>query len=102
MCAQDNVVSFGPHFLYRLEHLQVAQIYAASSSTKPDHPAHLFDPTYESVEEELQNLVIPWNRFCRNLREVQLHAGYAMRRTFEGGLWRMEKVNEMAEGCQFL
>ena len=94
-------MSFGPHFLYRLEHLQSAQIYAMPSGPIPEHPPHLFDPTYETVEEELRNLVIPWNRFCRELREVQLHAGYGMRRAYDGGMWRMEKVTQLSEGCDF-
>lgn len=98
---QDSVVKFGPLFLYRLQHLQCAQIFAMPLGARPEHPAHLFDPTYDTVEEELRNLVIPWNRFCRNLREVQLHAGYAMCRAYDGGAWRMERVSQLSEGCDF-
>ena len=57
-------MSFGPHFLYRLPHLQSAHIYPMPAGAKPDHPDFLFDNTYDSVEEELCNLVIPWNRYC--------------------------------------
>ena len=99
---QDTIVSIGPHHLYRLEHLHTAHIYAAPTSSKPDHPNFLFDDTFDNIEEELQNLVIPWNRYCKKLREVQLHAGYVMRREFEGDMWRMHKVTEVRDGCDFV
>ena len=62
----------------------------------PEHPTHLFDASFESIEEELQNLVIPWNRYCPKLRRVQLHAGYVMTRGFEGARWRLERVRRLA------
>ena len=62
----------------------------------PDHPTHLFDDSFESIEEELQNLVIPWNRYCPKLRKVQLHAGYVMTRGFEGAEWKLERVRRLA------
>ncbi len=40
----------------------------------------------------MKDLVIPWNRFCKDLREVQLHAGWRLLRGFNGGRWRAEKV----------
>lgn len=95
------MLSIGPHYLTRLPHLHTAHIYAAPASGHPEHPPFLFDDTYGSVEEELQNLVIPWNRYCTHLREVQLHAGYVMRREFEGDVWRMREVKEVREGCDF-
>ena len=94
-------MSFGPHYLYRLEHLHTAHIFAAPNNGRPEHPRFLFDDTFESVEEELQNLVIPWNRYGGQLREVQLHAGYTMRRGFEGDVWRLREVREVREGCDF-
>jgi hypothetical protein len=99
---EDTVVSIGPHHLHRLEHLHTAHIYAMPSAVKADHPAFLFDSTFDSVEEELQNLVIPWNRYCKKLREVQLHAGYVMRRKYEGDIWRLHEVNEVSDGCDFV
>ncbi len=62
----------------------------------PDHPKHLFDDSFESIEEELRNLVIPWNRYCPKLRKVQLHAGYVMARGFEGGPWNLERIRRLA------
>ncbi|KIP01770.1 hypothetical protein PHLGIDRAFT_123068 [Phlebiopsis gigantea 11061_1 CR5-6] len=99
---EDTVVSIGPHYLYRLKHLHTAHIFATpSNGGKPDHPKFLYDNTYADVEEELQNLVIPWNRYCKSLREVQLHAGYAMRRAYEGDGWKMREVKEVRENCDF-
>ena len=40
----------------------------------------------------MTDLVIPWSRFCPQLREVQLHAGWRTVRGFGGGRWRVEKV----------
>lgn len=57
----------------------------------------MFDPTYETIEEEMRDLVIPWNRYCRELREVQVDAGWRMVRGWEGGRWRVEKVREERE-----
>ena len=71
------------------------------SNGRPEHPKFLYDNTYDSVEEELQNLVIPWNRYCKGLREVQLHAGYVMRREFEGDRWKMREVKALRDGCDF-
>ena len=61
----------------------------------PDHPTHIFDDSFESVEEELRNLVIPWNRYCPKLRKVQVHAGYVMTRKFEGAPWCLERVRRL-------
>ncbi|EKM56263.1 uncharacterized protein PHACADRAFT_140891 [Phanerochaete carnosa HHB-10118-sp] len=97
----NGIQPFGPHYLYRLEHLHTAYIYAAPTNGKPEHPKFLFDNTFETAEEEIQNLVIPWNRYCTKLREVQLHAGYVMRRGFEGDVWRLREVHELKEGCTF-
>lgn len=62
-------------------------------STDPVKP-YLFDSTFESIEEEMKDLIIPWNRFCRNLRVVQLCRSWRMKRGFEGGIWKIEKVGK--------
>ena len=95
-------MSIGPHYLYRLPHLHTAHIFAAPAHGRPDHPRCLYDGTYADVQEELRNLVIPWNRYCRGLREVQLHAGYVMRRAYEGDRWQMREVHEVRESCDFV
>lgn len=76
--------------------LHTVQIFGtpAHHSTKPAHPSHLFDSSFESIEEELLNLVIPWNRFCPALREVQLMPGYVMRRRFGGDTWKMTTLDK--------
>jgi hypothetical protein len=66
-----------------------------------EHPPCLFDSSFESVDEELRNLVIPWNRYCKSLRQVQLHAGYVMQRGYEGGAWTMHRAHEVHETSDF-
>ncbi|OCH85143.1 hypothetical protein OBBRIDRAFT_785252 [Obba rivulosa] len=94
--SEDMVVSLGPEYFILMPELHTVQIFPApdNGSRKPAHPEHLFDPSFDSIEEELQNLVIPWNRFCPTLREVQLMAGWVMNRGFEGNAWKMSKVDE--------
>ena len=95
---QITVGSIGPHFLTRLPHLQTFQTYQVQKGIYiENHPAYLFDPTYETIEDEMRDLVIPWNRYCRELREVQVDAGWRMVRGWEGGRWRVEKVREERE-----
>ena len=81
----------------QLPELHTLEVYEMprNGSYVPDQPEYLFDPTFGSVEEELKNLVIPWNRFCTKLRKVQLHAGYVMTRGFEGAAWNMERVRRL-------
>ncbi|RDX45399.1 hypothetical protein OH76DRAFT_1559177 [Lentinus brumalis] len=62
---------------------------------KPEHPSHLFDSSWGSIEEELRDIVIPWNRFGRKLRRVQLISGYALTRAYEGATWKLEKVDQL-------
>ena len=78
-----------------LHTLELYQLPVSGGFT-PSHPKTFFDPSFESIEEELQNLVIPWNRYCPKLRRVQLHAGYVMTRGFEGARWGLERVRRLA------
>ncbi|KAK7685108.1 hypothetical protein QCA50_011947 [Cerrena zonata] len=63
------------------------------SSAFTDNP-YLFDPTFDSIEEEMRDMIIPWNRYCKSLRVVQLCRSWRMNRGFEGGVWKIEKVRE--------
>ena len=90
-------MAIGPHFLSRLPRLRIFQTYQVQKGIYTSHPSHLFDPTYDTIQDEMKDLVIPWNRFCRGLKEVQLHAGWRLLRGFDGGKWRVEKVREVAD-----
>lgn len=68
---------------------------------KPSYPKYLFDRTFDSLEDELRDIIIPWNRFCPKLRKVQLLAGYVMTRAFEGAVWKLEKI-ERLEPIEYL
>ncbi|KAI0826317.1 hypothetical protein BC629DRAFT_1729847 [Irpex lacteus] len=98
---EDTVVSFGPHYLYRLQHLHTVEIFDTPDDLSVKHPSFLYDKTFDSVDEELRNLVIPWNRYCKSLRRVQLHAGYVMHRGYEGAPWSLRKVHEVQETTDF-
>ncbi|KAI1785078.1 hypothetical protein LXA43DRAFT_929429 [Ganoderma leucocontextum] len=94
---EDFLVALAPDYLVKLPELHTLELYEMprNGGYVPDQPKHLFDDSFESIEEELQNLVIPWNRYCPNLRKVQLHAGCAMTRGFEGGPWTLERVRRL-------
>ncbi|KAI0695030.1 hypothetical protein BC835DRAFT_986343 [Cytidiella melzeri] len=98
---EDTIVSFGPHYLYRLQDLNTVEIFAIPFEGTVDHPPFLFDSTFESIDEELRNLVIPWNRYCKSLRKVQLYSGYVLQRGYEGGTWDMHKLYEILESSDF-
>ncbi|TBU28289.1 hypothetical protein BD311DRAFT_722769 [Dichomitus squalens] len=102
---EDFLVALAPDHLVKLRELHTLELYELprNGSYVPEHPMHLFDDSFESVEEELRNLIIPWNRYCPNLRKVQLHAGYVMTRGFEGAAWCIERVHclESKEGLDF-
>ncbi|KAI0784057.1 hypothetical protein C8Q75DRAFT_810399 [Abortiporus biennis] len=90
--SEDTIVSFGPHFLSRLKHLRSIAIHEAPRGIYATHPSSLFDPTFQSIADELKEFAIPWNRYCPELREVQLHAGWKITRGYDGGQWNLEKV----------
>ena len=56
------------------------------------HPLCLFDDTFPTLEDELREIVIPWNRYCPALREVQLTAEYRLLRGYAGGKWNLQRI----------
>ena len=88
-----------PEYLTKMPNLHTIELYPQprAGSAKPDHPCFLYDASYDSAEEELRNLVIPYNRYCPRLRKVQVCSGYIMARTCEGGPWEMERVRQYQE-----
>ncbi|THH21856.1 hypothetical protein EUX98_g8263 [Antrodiella citrinella] len=92
---EDTIVSLGPLFLSRLPHLHTIQVYQTQSgqvNALPTHPSVLYDSSFGSIEEEMRDLVIPWNKFCPNLRTVQLSAGWKMARVGMKGGWEVQRV----------
>ncbi|OSX63772.1 hypothetical protein POSPLADRAFT_1033279 [Postia placenta MAD-698-R-SB12] len=97
--SEATISGLGAELLCKMPCLHTLQIYTAvpQVTSKGDHH---YDPTYSSIEEELCDLLIPWNKFCPTLREVQLHPEYTMRRGFDGGPWNLLKhrrLNDMEE-----
>ncbi|TCD71040.1 hypothetical protein EIP91_000539 [Steccherinum ochraceum] len=83
---EDTIVSLGPLFLNRLPHLHTIQVYETpqgQSTPTPAHPSSLFDASYGSIEEEMRDLVIPWNRFCGKLQEI--HVRLNARKALDNG-----------------
>ncbi|EIW51570.1 uncharacterized protein TRAVEDRAFT_157088 [Trametes versicolor FP-101664 SS1] len=95
--SEDFLVTLGPEFLSRMSHLHTLQIYAQPElvGTKANHPAYLYDCSFESIEEELANLVIPYNRYCPTLRKVQFLTGYVVARTWDGAGWAVERLRRL-------
>ena len=90
------MVSLGPLFLNRLPHLHTVQVYETpqgQNNAVPTYPDYLFDRSFNSIEEEMRDLVLPWNRFCTNLKEVQLSAGWKMAR-MGSGKWEVQRVRK--------
>ncbi|KAI0634677.1 hypothetical protein C8Q77DRAFT_1103517 [Trametes polyzona] len=96
---EDFLVTLGPEFLAHMPHLHTLQLYAQpmTSGWKPEYPRMLYDDSFESIEEELMNLVIPYNRYCPNLRKVQFCAGYTVSRSWAGAAWSVERVRRLEE-----
>lgn len=92
-------MSLAPEFLASLPELHTLELYAQPplGAKRPEYPSVLFDPSFESIEDEMRNIVIPWNRYCPKLRTVQLHSGYVMKRGYEGGMWHLERVRRFEE-----
>ncbi|KZT07883.1 uncharacterized protein LAESUDRAFT_650157 [Laetiporus sulphureus 93-53] len=101
--SEMTMVTMGPEFLARFPEMHKLQIYATPQHDirKPAHPPFLFDASFDSIEEELRNLVIPWNRWCPALREVQLSSGYVMRRGYDGGVWHLYRLKRLEEFEEF-
>ncbi|KAH9930440.1 uncharacterized protein BXZ73DRAFT_47735 [Epithele typhae] len=97
--SEDFLVSLAPEFLVNFPDLHTLQLYHQPpiGTKRPDYPTSLYDESFDTIEEELRNIIIPWNRYCPNLRLVQLHAGYVMTRAFEGATWNLERVRRVEE-----
>ncbi|KZT66609.1 hypothetical protein DAEQUDRAFT_767836 [Daedalea quercina L-15889] len=107
---ETALVAMGPELLGRLAHLRTLHIYArpimATAVRGVDydsddeveqelrHPLCLFDDTFDTFEDELRELVIPWNRYCPALREVQLTPEYRLLRGYEGGKWVLQRIGK--------
>ncbi len=91
------MVTLGPEFLSRMPNLHTLQIYAQQEllDTKANHPKYLYDSSFESIEEELVNLVIPYNRYCPTLRKVQFLTGYVAARTCGEAGWVVERLRRL-------
>ena len=102
----------GPELLSRLPQLKTLHLYLrppppSAGTAHPSgegydseeevectlrHPLCLFDDTFDTLEDELRELVIPWNRYCPRLREVQLMTGYRLLRGYAGGKWNLQRI----------
>ncbi|KAH8089888.1 hypothetical protein BXZ70DRAFT_495344 [Cristinia sonorae] len=97
---QSTIVSLGPLFLSNLPNLHTVQVYHTPQGSEPSALSYppsgsLYDSTFESIGEEMRDLVIPWNRYCKNLKEVQLSAGWKLARVGVKGRWEVQRVRKM-------
>jgi len=107
---ETALVAMGPELLSRLAHMRTLHLYTrpisstAMRSVDYDsddeverelrHPLCLFDDTFSSFEDELRELVIPWNRYCPALREVRLTTEFKLLRGYEGGRWSLQRIGK--------
>lgn len=99
---EKDVVSLGPVFLSKLPHLHTFQLHY--SNNRPFVARnYLFDETYDSIQQEMKELVIPWSRYCPGLKVAQFSREWRMRKGFAGVGWEVEKVgkDEMEEPESF-
>ncbi|KAI0706277.1 hypothetical protein C8T65DRAFT_577293 [Cerioporus squamosus] len=91
---ENYVVSLAPDCLAQMPDLHTLEMYRlpGHGGFTPAYSSCLFDPSWGSIEEEMRDILIGWNRFCLKLRKVQLVSGYAMVRAFEGAPWKLQKV----------
>jgi len=106
--SEYTLLSMGSQFLYRLPELHTVQIYnprtdygvhltpveIAPLCSFPSPSPHLASHTNQSAipnisqeDIELKDLILAWNKSCKNLREVQLVKVSVWRRAFEGDDW---------------
>ena len=96
---QNYIVSLAPDCLAQLPDLHTLEMYRLPKhgGFVPEYPGYLFDPSWGSVEEEMRDILMGWNRFCPKLRRVQLISGYVMTRAYEGGLWTLQRLRRLAQ-----
>ncbi|RDX46756.1 hypothetical protein OH76DRAFT_1386047 [Lentinus brumalis] len=96
---EKYIVSLAPDYLAQLPDLHTVEMYRlpAHGGFTPVYPTHLFDPSWGSIEEEMRDILMGWNRFCPKLRKVQLVSGYVMVRAFEGAPWRLQKLRRLEQ-----
>ncbi|KAF9652432.1 hypothetical protein BDM02DRAFT_3109464 [Thelephora ganbajun] len=82
----DNfIVSLGPHVLTNMKRLHTFQLFETNGRLPV-----ITDDVWEddwTNEAMLKTLILPWNKYCRQLREVQLVDGYLWRRAHEKDSW---------------
>jgi len=82
----DNfILSLGPHVLASMERLHTFQLF----ETHGKLPV-ITDDEWEddwTNEAMLKTLILPWNKYCPQLREVQLVDGYLWRRAHKKDTW---------------
>ena len=80
-------MSLGPHVLIKMERLHTFQLFETSGMlpVMADDPDDWGDDW--TTEGMLKTLILPWNKYCPQLREVQLMGGYLWRRAHEKDSW---------------
>ena len=82
---QNFIVSLGPQILAKMERLHTFQLFEANGKL----PVITDDRWGEdwTTEAMLKTLILPWNKYCAHLKEVQLMDGYLWRRAHEKDSW---------------
>lgn len=98
----------GALFLYRLPHLETIQLYRVA--LPPQDPLSLdqylthhnrnrynrapaivpdpdLGPGASDADDDVRDLIIPWRKHCRDLREIQFEENSVWRRAFDGDEW---------------
>lgn len=99
---QYTLLSLGSQFLHRFPLMESLQLYqpgfpvptilqSQAESPSSDDSGVADDPRDQGPgsanDEDVKELIIPWQRHCRYLREVQFVEGIVWRRAFDGDEW---------------
>ncbi|KAJ7600554.1 hypothetical protein C8J56DRAFT_1156896 [Mycena floridula] len=118
--SEDVLVALGPQYLTRLPCIESVHIYNTLEpiprpkeqspsrsntwiSIRREKPSLVVSLDYSRElgpsgdDEEVQDLLIPWKRYCKTLREVRFTRDFVWRRAFDGDAWCKRPFNVIVE-----
>lgn len=95
---QYTLLSLGSQFLYRFPLMESLQLYQTTAIQAPPESTLFNQPAMPSFftrqqgpgsanDEDVKELIVPWRKHSRHLREVQFMEGFVWRRAHDGDQW---------------
>ncbi|KAH7886327.1 hypothetical protein F5I97DRAFT_1253571 [Phlebopus sp. FC_14] len=101
--SEEIILAMGAHFFGQMPNLVSVHVFkygcepiasvVEQVKTRGHAPGHIQSTTgtKSEVEANLKELITAWNRYCPQLREVQLQADYVWRRAGADDVWTKRK-----------